>query len=227
MADGPSGTGSGRSHRGVMIAIVGFQILGAVFFSYDILGPLLGLRTQPLDWRVHELIEISAAAGLVIGSLFGLVMIRRSDARRQEAEDKLAALTNAFHELLEARFAEWGLTPAEHDVAFFVMKGLSTLEIAGLRQTSEGTVKAQTNAIYRKAGVSGRAQLVSLFIEDLLDSITAGFNVHGGLEYLLTDQFRLYGVARYEVMQDLRYPEFRVGVQMMLVPPASGEEKTR
>jgi len=37
-----------------------------------------------------------------------------------------------------------------------------------LRSTSEGTVKAQTNAIYRKAGVTGRPQLLSLFIEDLM-----------------------------------------------------------
>jgi hypothetical protein len=36
---------------------------------------------------------------------------------------------------------------------------MSTAEIAALRSTSEGTVKAQTNAIYRKAGVTGRSQL--------------------------------------------------------------------
>ena len=75
-------------------------------------------------------------------------------------------------ELLEERFADWGLTPAERDVALFAIKGMSTAEIAGLRNTSEGTVKAQTNAIYRKAGVSGRPQLLSLFIEDLMDGTT-------------------------------------------------------
>lgn len=71
-------------------------------------------------------------------------------------------------DLLAERFAEWGLTRAERDVALFAIKGLSTAEIAGLRQTSEGTVKAQTAAIYRKAGVTGRPQLLSLFIEDLM-----------------------------------------------------------
>ena len=45
---------------------------------------------------------------------------------------------------------------------------MSTAEIGVLRQTSEGTVKAQTNAIYRKAGVTGRPQLLSVFIEDLM-----------------------------------------------------------
>ena len=71
-------------------------------------------------------------------------------------------------DLLAQRFDEWGLTPAEKDVALFAIKGMSTAEIAALRATSEGTVKAQTNAIYRKAEVSGRAQLLSLFIEDLM-----------------------------------------------------------
>ena len=70
---------------------------------------------------------------------------------------------------MHERFNAWGLTPAERDVALFAIKGLSTAEIAGLRGTSEGTVKAQSNAIYRKAGVSSRSQLLSLFIEDLLD----------------------------------------------------------
>ena len=57
----------------------------------------------------------------------------------------------------------------QRDVALFAIKGLSTQEIASLRNTAEGTVKAQTNAIYRKAGVSGRPQLLSLFIEDLME----------------------------------------------------------
>ncbi len=58
-------------------------------------------------------------------------------------------------------------------MALFAIKGMSTQEIATLRWTSEGTVKAQTNAIYRKAGVTGRPQLLSLFIEDLMDDTSA------------------------------------------------------
>jgi DNA-binding CsgD family transcriptional regulator len=69
---------------------------------------------------------------------------------------------------MEMRFDEWALTRAERDVAVFAIKGLTVQEIARLRETSEGTVKAQTAAIYRKAGVSGRPQLLSLFIEDMM-----------------------------------------------------------
>ena len=72
-------------------------------------------------------------------------------------------------ELLEARFVEWGLTAAETDVALFAIKDMSTVEIAGLRGVSEGTIKAQTNAIYRKAKVSGRPQLLSQFLDELVE----------------------------------------------------------
>ena len=65
------------------------------------------------------------------------------------------------------------------------------------------------------------------FVEDLLDSVKPGFNIHGGLEYPLSDGFRLYGQGRYELMEDLRYFEVRFGLQVMLTGPASGEERTR
>jgi hypothetical protein len=65
------------------------------------------------------------------------------------------------------------------------------------------------------------------FVEDLLDSVKPGFNLHGGLEYPMFDGFRLYGVARYEMMEDLRYLELRIGGQIMLTGPASGEERSR
>jgi DNA-binding NarL/FixJ family response regulator len=53
-------------------------------------------------------------------------------------------------------------------VALFAIKGLSIAEIARVRHTKEGTIKAQCNAIYVKAGVTGRQQLLSLFIEGLM-----------------------------------------------------------
>ena len=53
-------------------------------------------------------------------------------------------------------------------MATFLIKGADIAEIARLRGSAEGTVKAHLNAIYRKAGVSGRPALVSLLIEDLM-----------------------------------------------------------
>jgi DNA-binding CsgD family transcriptional regulator len=144
------------------------QLGGALFFLSDIVLTVFGLRVRPISWELYELLQIAVAVGLVIGVILGAVMLVRSFRRHQVAEEKLRRASGAFMDLLQERFADWGLTPAEQDVALFAIKGMSTQEIAALRSTSEGTVKAQTNAIYRKAGVTGRPQLLSLFIEDMM-----------------------------------------------------------
>jgi DNA-binding CsgD family transcriptional regulator len=157
-----------RKNWGIAV-ILSVQAICAVFFVSDILFSVIGLRAQPISWQTRELLEIGAALGLVLGMVLGFLAFRRTWRRSERAEAQLRAARGAFMEVMEENFADWGLTAAERDVALFMIKGLSTSEIAGLRNTSEGTVKAQTNAIYRKAGVSGRPQLLSLFIEDLLD----------------------------------------------------------
>lgn len=156
------------SNIAFIIAIFLIQAVCAVFFVSDILLTVVGARAQPVSWQTRELLEVGAALGLILGVVLGWLALQRTYRRRVVAEGKLRAASGAFMELLEEHFGDWGLTPAERDVALFSIKGLSTAEIAELRGTSEGTIKAQTNAIYRKAGVSGRPQLLSLFIDDLM-----------------------------------------------------------
>lgn len=153
-------------NRTGVVAILAVQAVSAVLFLANIAFSVLGVT--PVAWIVYEITEIGAAVGLILGTVLGGLALRRSQIRTREAEAKLRAASGAFMELLEEKFAAWGLTPAERDVALFAIKGMSTQEIAQIRHTSEGTVKAQTAAIYRKAGVTGRPQLLSLFIEDLM-----------------------------------------------------------
>lgn len=150
---------------GVLMLVQG---LCAMFFVSDIMLTVLEVRARPVSWQTRELLEIGAGVGLILGVLLGWIAYRRSQARVRAAEESLRLVQSAFKDHLEERFSTWGLTPAERDVALFSIKGLSLAEIAELRNTSDGTVKAQSNAIYRKAGVSGRPQLLSLFIEDLM-----------------------------------------------------------
>jgi DNA-binding CsgD family transcriptional regulator len=152
----------------VVAAIFLIQALCAVIFISDVLSSVLGIESRPLPWELRELMEIGAAIGLILGTAFGALAMRQLLRERNEAHERLARASGAFGDLLAEKFAEWGLTPAERDVALFAIKGMSLAEIAALRKTSEGTVKAQTNAIYRKAGVTGRSQLLSVFIEDLM-----------------------------------------------------------
>lgn len=157
----------------LLVALLAVQAACALFFVSDILSSVLGLRTSAISWQTRELMEIGAAVGLILGLLLGAIALYRTIRQRNVAEERLRRASSDFMDVLEERFAEWGLTAAERDVALFAIKGMSTAEIAVLRTTSEGTVKAQTNAIYRKAGVTGRPQLLSLFIEDLMRSDVA------------------------------------------------------
>jgi len=148
--------------------LVIFQAGFTAVFLWDLAASILGLRSTPISWQMREVIEVGAALGLLGGLIAGTLVLRHARSRQIQAEKNLRAASGEFMALVDDRFAEWALTPAERDVALFALKGLSLAEIADLRDTSEGTVKAQTNAIYRKAGVTGRPQLLSLFIDDLL-----------------------------------------------------------
>jgi hypothetical protein len=53
------------------------------------------------------------------------------------------------------------------------------------------------------------------FLEDLLDRTSAGVNAHAGLEYLISPAVRLYGTARYEILDDLSYLALMGGFQFM------------
>jgi hypothetical protein len=63
------------------------------------------------------------------------------------------------------------------------------------------------------------------FVEDALDSVSAGLNLHFGMEYPMTNRFRIYSVAKYEVASDLQYFHVRAGWQLMTGPNAPGEER--
>jgi DNA-binding CsgD family transcriptional regulator/uncharacterized membrane protein YidH (DUF202 family) len=83
---------------------------------------------------------------------------------RREASDVIAGLGVA----VERQFARWALTKAESEVALLLLKGLSLKEVALARAVSERTARDQARGVYRKAGLSGRADLAAFFLEDLL-----------------------------------------------------------
>ena len=156
------------TRAGAFLALLVAQAICALLFTSDILLSVIGIYPIPLAWNTREMMEVGALIGLLLGLVFGAMLVWRAFGDLRRAEERLERASGAFNDLLNARFDEWRLTAAERDVALFAIKGLNVQEIARLRETSEGTVKAQTAAIYRKADVSGRPQLLSLFIEDMM-----------------------------------------------------------
>ena len=162
-------------HR-ALVAVTVFQAVCALLFLADVLSELPELRTDP----AHPLVELAAVAALWVGSALGALEIRRLMRQNRDLTGRMRAASGAFLDLLEESFARWGLTRSERDVALLTVKGLSVAEIAALRETREGTVRAQSAAIYRKAGVEGRAQLLSHFVEDLMAGVVLDAPRSGG-----------------------------------------------
>lgn len=145
------------------------QLSCAVFFVADIVEDFASLPSGQLI-NTHISMELAANLGLIAAFFVGWRVLRPLLARQRATERALSAATGSLHRVIESYFSDWGLTPAEADVAHFTIKGFSVAEVARMRKSSDGTVKSQLNAIYRKSGLNGRAQLVSLLIEDLLQA---------------------------------------------------------
>ncbi|MFN6951305.1 MAG: hypothetical protein ACK4NE_01755 [Albidovulum sp.] len=140
---------------------------------FDLGGELHALLRYPASLSgmmiLHLVAEVLATAGL--GWAFVLVRaeLRRVSLRSQADAMRLHVLRHDFDRLLRQRFAEWNLTAAEADVALLTIRGLKIAEIAEMRHSQIGTVKAQLSAILRKSACRTRTELVARFIDEFLD----------------------------------------------------------
>jgi DNA-binding CsgD family transcriptional regulator len=95
--------------------------------------------------------------------------LREALDSNQEFRAENEKLYRGFVEAVEQQFEKWGMSRAESEVAFMLLKGLSVKEIAVARDSSENTVRQQSAAIYRKSKLEGRAQLAAYFLDDLFE----------------------------------------------------------
>jgi len=151
-----------RKATGLTI-LVALQALACGFFVVDLAGDVIaeGIGT-------HLVIEGFAAAALLVAVVLGAVQVRGLIASARRDEIAVAAGQGALADLISLRFEEWQLTAAEADVALFALKGCDIAEIAALRGSAAGTVRAQLTRAYAKAGVTSQSELIALFLEDLI-----------------------------------------------------------
>ena len=145
------------------------QIAAAVVYLVQFVGDVFGIAALSFSWEVHELIELGTVLSLIIGSVAAIYLLVKTLNRNAAVEDQLQVAAGEFTDVLRVRFDLWGLTQTEKEVALLSLKGFSVAEVADMRGKSLGTIKAQNASLYRKAGVTGRAQLMASLMEDLLD----------------------------------------------------------
>ncbi|KHK91189.1 hypothetical protein LK12_09775 [Novosphingobium malaysiense] len=151
---------------GTSVTIVILQSLAAVYFVIDGIDDVLAQFQNGIT--LEAVMECLVAFALLAGVVTGARHIGELREHNRRSSDALARAKGALSEVIAARFAQWKLSSAEADVALFALKGCNVQEIARLRGSAAGTVRAQLSQVYAKSGVSSQAMLVSQFIEDLL-----------------------------------------------------------
>ncbi|WP_299152038.1 hypothetical protein [uncultured Tateyamaria sp.] len=155
------------SRRTTLWILFCVQALCCGYFLIDIFFDFF-LRQYTNTLADSDIVEAIVTLALFLGLAFSGAELRRLMRRQDKITDQLKVASGAFSDLLDVRFSEWQLTEAERAVAVLAIKGYSVADMAQLRNTAQGTVKAQCAALYRKADVSGRLQLLSLFLDDLM-----------------------------------------------------------
>jgi DNA-binding NarL/FixJ family response regulator len=128
---------------------------------------------------ILEGILLAFSGGVFVTGVWQLTRVRREvtvlkgdlDRVRREKEQwkrETHQLLAGLSQKIEDQFTQWDLTPAEKEVGFLLLKGISLKEIADIRQTQLKTVQQQSQSIYQKTGLVSRSELAAFFLEDLL-----------------------------------------------------------
>lgn len=163
----PTQLGNSMTRTTILWSLFTLQAICGVYFLMDV--------TWEVFWPAHvnqlaenDAIEVLITLALFLSLAFTANELRQLLRRQTQLEDQIKVASGAFAEVLDTRFQEWSLTSAEREVAILAIKGFSIAEMADLRDTKQGTIKAQCASVYRKADVAGRLQLLSVFLDDLL-----------------------------------------------------------
>ena len=156
----------------------------ALFLFFSLMAMEIVLDDEPVTMTelFADFIETALLVGAVIATAFMSIETRElrkerhdliSDLVRARTEGKLWRDASRIHieglgKAIQSQFIEWDLSGAETEIASLMLKGLSHKEIAQIRHSSQATIRQQAGSVYRKSGLSSRAELSAFFLEDLL-----------------------------------------------------------
>lgn len=149
---------------------VKLAIFRSVLFALLIFGSLIISNTAGSELAAVfscALAAVSLCAGLVLGFVW-----RRAEAEERRSLEDLRALVERYRKAedsVEERCARaaraYDLTRREELVLSLVVAGRTHREIADELFVSSNTVKTHVRNLYRKMGVSGKAELVEVIEE--------------------------------------------------------------
>jgi DNA-binding CsgD family transcriptional regulator len=161
-----------RKSRQVFVSGISLIILtiSETLLILDVVSEIYGIG---FDFYYDYHIEMETIAVFALG--IALIFIGANFWRILQENRGYRAMaglaSGEFIKVVDGKFDDWELSESEREVAYLLIKGLSIQEMADVRDTKPGTIKSQGNAIYRKAGIKGRNELVAYFVEDLLGGL--------------------------------------------------------
>ncbi len=149
---------------------------------------LMGLEvvTEDEPMELADFLADALQTALIVASATGVTLLTgRFQAEKEEKEtltrdlrmaraegktwrERAQGYLSGLGEEIQKQFEKWQLTGAEREVGLLMLMGFSLRELAGLRGTTEATVRHQARAIYQKSNLPGRTAFCAYFLEDLL-----------------------------------------------------------
>lgn len=151
----------------------GLLLSCGTLLCFDVGGEIHAFAAYPQSVSfaalTHLVAETIATVGVGIAFLINQDALRRSVREAAAVKDRLNALRGDFDRHMHERFSNWGLSPAESDVALLTVRGLKIAEIAEIRGAQIGTIKSQLSTIFKKSGATTRTEFVARFVDDFLE----------------------------------------------------------
>lgn len=160
---------AGRRSVGLSL-LIALQSFCIVFFVVDVIDDAVEGIVPSLHLVVEGLANLALVAAVAIEVRILRDSAAPAGACRPGAVDRLGGAARCARRPLPAM----GADPVRGGCRHLHHQGLLYRRDRAAARLGQGTVKTHLNAIYRKSGLSGRGQLASLLIEDLLNPAHPG-----------------------------------------------------
>lgn len=152
------------------VLLLAIAVVGSIDLAFDITARLPEAQLDHYH-DIHVVVEfvflfVCLATALFLG--LGWRASQRSVARLRANSQRARVFMEGLSKAIDLQLSDWGLSEGERTTALLLLKGMSHKQIAVATNRSESTIRQHAVEVYRKSGLSGRAELSAFFLEDLL-----------------------------------------------------------
>ena len=159
-------------------AIIGILLIVIASNAFDL---FIDFTTNESKWHIiEESIVISLALALIAYLIINLKQhslnveqlrqeLKTTEHSLEQSNTRIHNARKEYSQVIHQQFDDWQLSQSQQQIALLLLKGLSFIEIAAIRETKEKTVRQQASEIYKKADVAGRHAFSAWFFEDFLN----------------------------------------------------------